>query len=212
MDNPIIKASNGMFILRRMHRSPAFRKLNTSSIFVLFEFLCRRTVVQVPTKNGRGKDWIISNNGEIIFTYDEAKNRFGIPRSTFRRAIDQLVNLGFINIAYHGGGMMKDTSKYAISERWKAYGKKEFLKKSRPKDTRGLGFTKENWKETAGKHRRIKKVSTTRDTTSSFTNDTHDHPKPFTPSITHATLKTDPNYFIKKGLEVLKGMHSTQYH
>ena len=201
-----------MFIPRRMHRNPAFRKLNASSILILFEFLYRRKVAQVPTEAGSRKKWIISNNGKIIFTYDEAKNRFGIPRSTFRRAIDQLVNLGFIDITHHGGGMMKDASKYAISERWKEYGKKEFLKKSRPKDTRGLGFTKENWKETAGKHRRIKKISTTRDTTSSFTNDTHDHPKPFTPSITHATLKTDPNYFIKKGLEVLKAMHSTQYH
>ena len=212
MGNPIIKAGSGMFIPRRMHRNPAFLKLNASSIFILMEFLYRRKVVQVPAKDGRGKDWIISNNGKIFFTYDEAENNFRIPRSTFRRAIDQLVNLGFIDIIHHGGGMMKDASKYAISERWKAYGKKEFLKKSRPKDTRGLGFTKENWKETAGKHRRIKKVSTTRDTTSSFTNDTHDHPIPLTPSITHATHKTDPKYYIQKGIEVLQAMHSTQYH
>ena len=212
MGNPIIKAGSGMFIPRRMHRNPAFLKLNPSSIFILMEFLYRRKVVQVPAKDGRGKDWIISNNGEIFFTYDEAENNFRIPRSTFRRAIDQLVNLGFIDITHHGGGMMKDASKFAISERWKTYGKKEFLKKSRPKDTRGLGFTKENWKETAGKHRRIKKVSTTRDTTSSFTNDTHDHPIPLTPSITHATHKTDPKYYIQKGIEVLQAMHSTQYH
>ena len=119
-------SSNGMFIHRRMHRNPAFRKLNPNSIFVLFEFLYRRKVTQVPTKVGRGKEWIISNNGEIFFTYDEAKNNFGIPRSTFRRAIDQLVDLGFIDITHHGGGMMKDASKYAISERWKEYGKKEW--------------------------------------------------------------------------------------
>jgi hypothetical protein len=151
-----MKSSNGMFIPRRMHRNPAFRKLNPSSTFVLFEFLYRRKVTQVPTKVGRGKEWIISNNGEIFFTYDEAENNFGIPRSTFRRAIDQLVDLGFIDITHHGGGMMKDASKYAISERWEEYGKKEFLKKTRPKDTRGLGFTKENWEKTAGKNRPIK--------------------------------------------------------
>ena len=131
-------SSNGMFIPRRMHRNPAFRKLNASSIFVLFEFLYRRQVTQVPTKEGRGKEWIISNNGEIFFPYDEAKNNFGIPRSTFRRAIDQLVDLGFIDITHHGGGMMKDASKYAISERWRDYGKEEFIKKSRRKDTKGL--------------------------------------------------------------------------
>jgi len=200
--------SDGMFIPRRMHRNPAFQKLTANSILVLLEFLFRRQLVKVGRKN----KWITKNNGEIIFTYAEAWAKFKMCRSTFCRSISQLVELGFIDVAHHGGGMMKDASKYAISERWKTYGKKEFLKKSRPKDTRGLGFTKENWKETAGKHRQIKKVSTTRDTTSSFTNDTHDHPIPLTPSITHATLKTDPNYFIKKGLKVLKAMHSTQYH
>ena len=207
-----MKSSNGMFIPRRMHRNPAFRKLNPSSTFVLFEFLYRRKVTQVPTKVGRGKEWIISNNGEIFFTYDEAENNFGIPRSTFRRAIDQLVDLGFIDITHHGGGMMKDASKYAISERWKEYGKKEFLKKTRPKDTRGLGFTKENWEKTAGKNRPIKKVSIIPDTRSSTTNDTSDNSIPLTPSIIHATHKTDPNYYIKKGLEVLKAMHPSRYH
>ena len=205
-------SSNGMFIHRRMHRNPAFRKLNPSSTFVLFEFLYRRKVTQVPTKVGRGKEWIISNNGEIFFTYDEAENNFGIPRSTFRRAIDQLVDLGFIDITHHGGGMMKDASKYAISERWEEYGKKEFLKKTRPKDTRGLGFTKENWEKTAGKNRPIKKVSIIPDTRSSTTNDTSDNSIPLTPSIIHATHKTDPNYYIKKGLEVLKAMHPSRYH
>ena len=205
-------SSNGMFIPRRMHRNPAFRKLNPSSTFVLFEFLYRRKVTQVPTKVGRGKEWIISNNGEIFFTYDEAENNFGIPRSTFRRAIDQLVDLGFIDITHHGGGMMKDASKYAISERWEEYGKKEFLKKTRPKDTRGLGFTKENWEKTAGKNRPIKKVSIIPDTRSSTTNDTSDNSIPLTPSIIHATHKTDPNYYIKKGLEVLKAMHPSRYH
>ena len=205
-------SSNGMFIHRRMHRNPAFRKLNPSSTFVLFEFLYRRKVTQVPTKVGRGKEWIISNNGEIFFTYDEAENNFGIPRSTFRRAIDQLVDLGFIDITHHGGGMMKDASKYAISERWKEYGKKEFLKKPRPKDTRGLGFTKENWKKTAGKNIPIKKVSIIPDTRSSTTNDTSDNSIPLTPSIIRATHQIDPNYYIQKGLEVFEAMHPSRYH
>jgi hypothetical protein len=201
-----------MFIPRRMHRNQAFRKLNSSSIFVLFEFLSRRQLKQVPTRAGRKKDWIISNNGEIFFTYDEAKIKFGISRSTFRRAIDQLVDLGFIDIAHHGGGMMKDASKYAISERWKEYGKKEFLKKSRPKDKRGLGFTKENWKKTAGKHRPIQKVSTTRDTTSSTAHDTVSHKYLVTPSISNGTHQIDINNYIFKGLEVLDALQPTQYH
>jgi hypothetical protein len=113
--------------------------------------MCRRKVTQVPTKFGRGKEWVISNKGEIFFTYDKAGNTFGISRSAFRRAIRQLVDLGFIDIIHNGGGIMKDASKYGISDRWTEYGKQEFFKMPRPKDKRGLGFTKENWKITAGK-------------------------------------------------------------
>jgi len=195
-----------------MHRNPAFRKLNASSIFVLLEFLSRRQLKQVPTRAGRKKDWIISNNGEIIFTYDDAWEKFRMYRSTFCRSISQLVELGFIDIAHHGGGMMKDASKYGISERWRDYGKEEFLKKSRPKDKRGLGFTKENWGKTAGKHRPIKKVSTTRDTTSSTTHDTPSHKYLVTPSINNSTHQIDINYYMIKGFEVLDALHLTQYH
>ena len=201
-------SSDGMFIPKRMHRSPAFRKLTANAILILLEFLSRRQLVKV----GRRNSWVTKNNGEIVLTYSETTKKFGISRSTFRNSIDQLVTLGFIDIAHHGGGMMKDCSKYSISERWRDYGKEEFIQKSRPNDTRGLGFTKKNWKETAGKRKCESKVGINNDTNSSITNDTRNHPIPVIPSINHATHKIDPNYYIQKGLEVLEAMHPPQYH
>ena len=202
-------SSDGMFIPRRMHRSPAFQKLTAKSMLVLFEFLYRRQLVKV----GRRDRWITKNNGEIIFTYAEAWAKFKMCRSTFCRSIDQLVELGFIDIAHHGGGMMKDCSKYGISERWRDYGKEEFIKKSRKKDNRKLGFRKDNWeKQTGRKRKRKSKIGINNDTSSSITNDTRDHQTTFTPSIIHATHQIDPNYFIKKGHEVLAAMHPSPYH
>ena len=203
------KSNKGLIVIeRRMHRSPAFRKLSSTSIFVLFEFLSRRQMVKVGRRDKR----LTKNNGEIIFTYAEARKRFEMFRSTFCRSIDQLVDLGFIDIAHHGGGLLKDCSKYAISERWRDYGKEEFIKKSRRKDTRGLGFTKENWKETAGKSKSKSKAGTTVDTKSSITGNTRGHPTTLTPSITHATHQIGPNYYIHKGLTVFEAMHPSQYH
>ena len=139
------KSNKGTIVTeRRMHRSPAFRKLSANSIFVLFEFLSRRKMVQ----DGRKGRWGIANNGEIVFPYAEAEETFKMVRSTFCRSISQLVEFGFIDITHHGGGLLKDCSKYAVSERWREYGKEGFIEKSRPNDTRGLGFTKKNWKET----------------------------------------------------------------
>ena len=198
-----------MFIPRRMHRSRAFKKLTKLAVIVYLEFRFR---CQYSRAGTRGK-WHHVNNGELIFTYDDAVKIFGIARSTFRNCIDQLVKLGFIDIAHQGGGMMKDCSKYSISDRWVNYGKEEFKKKSRRKDTRGLGFTTQNWQETAGRKRKSQsKISITDDTRSSITNDTHDQQIPVTPRIVHATLKTDPNYYIQKGLEVLEAMQPAQYH
>ena len=204
--------SDVMMIYKRMHRSPAFHKLTKMAVTVLLEFFKRRKMVETSNR-GKNKNWVISNNGEIIFTYDEAYKKFGMARSTFRSCLDQLVEVGFIDIAHAGGGLMKDCSKYGISDRWKDYGKEEFKKKSRQKDTRGLGFTTQNWEETAGRKRKPKSnISITADTRSSITSDTSDHQMPVAPSIVHATLRTDPNYYIQKGLEVLEAMHSSQYH
>ena len=90
-------SSDGMFIPKRMHLNPAFRKLTTNSIFVLLEFLSRRQMVKV----GRRDRWITKNNGEIIFTYADAWEKFKMFRSTFCRSIRQLVELGFIDITHH---------------------------------------------------------------------------------------------------------------
>ena len=193
-----------------MHRSPAFRKLTANAILVLLEFLSRRQMVKVGKRNS----WVTKNNGEIVLTYSETTKKFGIARSTFRNSIDQLVKLGFINIAHQGGGITKGCSKYAISDRWRDYGKEEFIKKSRPKDTRGLGITEDNyWERIGSKRKNLKsKIGITVDTNSSITNDTCEHKTPVTPSIIHATHQIDPNYYIQKGLKVLKAMYPSQYH
>ena len=204
--------SNVMMIYRRLHRSLAFQKLTKKAVTVLLEFLYRRKMVET-SKTGKGKQWIISNNGEIIFTYDEAYKKFGMARSTFRSCLDQLVEFGFINIAHAGGGMNRDCSEYAISDRWEKYGKEQFINKSRQKDTRGLGFTDKNWETKTGRKRKSQsKISILSDTKSSIRNNTFNHQIPFTLSIIQATHKTDPNYYMQKGLAVLKAMHPSQYH
>ena len=213
MSSKPTKSSDAMFIPRRMHLSPAFRKLTATAIFIYLEFRYRCKLAQTPVKAGRSKEWSITNNGELIFTYDDAVNRFGMARSTFRNCLDQLVELGFIYIAHTGGGMMKDCSKYGISNRWKEYGKEEFKKKFRQKDTRKLGFTKDNWMERAGSKRKLKsKTSITKDTRSSITNDTRDPQKSVTPSVTNTTHELALNYHYLNDLAVLEAMRPTQYH
>ena len=120
--------------------SKVFLKLKGVAPKVFLLFLRRRKMTKVG-KKGKEK-WVISNNGEIVFPYAEAKEKFGITPPRFQRALDQLVEHGFIDIVHSGGGMLRDISKYSISSRWMDYGTSKFIEKQRPKDTRGLGFKK----------------------------------------------------------------------
>jgi hypothetical protein len=91
--------------------------------------------------------------------------------------------------------------------------KEGFIEKFRNKDSRKIGFTKDNWEKQTGRKRKHKlKTSTSKDTKSSITKNTHEHKIPTTRSINNATQKLNPKYYIQKGLEVIEAMHSTQYH
>jgi DNA-binding PadR family transcriptional regulator len=125
---------------RALIKSPAFRSLSLAAMLVYSDFLGKARFTKLKQK-GRKDEYIIINNGEITYTYSEA-GKNGISRPRFQRALDELVEKGFIDITHQGsGGIKGDKSKYAISERWRNYGKENFVKETRPKDTRkGRGF------------------------------------------------------------------------
>jgi hypothetical protein len=134
---------NRMFVSRSLVQSKAFWALRGSSIKVLFVFLSKcvqKSVQSRPMR--REKEWVITNNGEIQFTYIEAKEKWGITNQTFAASIDQLVEVGFIDIAKSGSGLHKDVTLYAISDRWRKYGTDEFVYLQRPKRKVKYGFAK----------------------------------------------------------------------
>jgi hypothetical protein len=62
-----------------------------------------------------------------VFTYREANER-GISRGGFNTAKRQLADVGLIDIRHQGGGAEGDASVIALSDRWKRYGKPDFVK------------------------------------------------------------------------------------
>ena len=137
------KHSESIFVERRLLKSKAYRALRTpTAYFVLGIFLTKR---QLAKKGRRGKDWVITNNGEIVFTYQEAETKYGISGGAFRSAIDELRNKGFIDIAESGAGLHKSANLYSISDRWKSYGTPEYKEpKPRPQKPINKGFQKGN--------------------------------------------------------------------
>ncbi len=120
-------------IERALLNSPAFRSLRGAAILVLLDFLQRR---RGKSMRDRGKKkWLILNQGEIEYCYSTAE-KAGITRPRFARAITELTEKGFLDIAHSGNGYAKDKSLYSISERWRDYGTEAFISKTRSKDTR----------------------------------------------------------------------------
>lgn len=138
------KRSAVVVLEQRLLKSKAYRSLRTpTSYFVLGIFMTKRQMV----KGGRsGKErWDIINNGEIEFTYPEAKKKYGISSGAFRNAIDELREKGFIDIAATGMGVHKVKTLYSISDRWKLYGTPGYEPaKPRPRKPINRGFQKGN--------------------------------------------------------------------
>jgi len=128
-------------IERDIVTSPAYLSLTGIAPQVLSLFLSRRIFERRKTHKKKRGEWICVNADKLSFTYAQAA-KLGINGKRFVRALDQLVERGFLNVTHSGGVIRGDVSFYGLSERWRLYGSKEFQPASRPKDDRWIGYRK----------------------------------------------------------------------
>lgn len=148
------KNQKPIYLDRDILHSPAYRTLKkVKSIPVLIDFLARRKM----SHEGRGgkKKWICINNGEIIFTYNEAK-KLGYSADQFMNAKRELVEHGFIDVNILGGLFDGDPAKFSISERWRKFGKDDFEFKTILKDDRKDRGWRARWNKLKAKKVRKK--------------------------------------------------------
>jgi len=148
---------NDMYVERAFILSDALKGLTGTAIRVYLIFLSKRQLQPIQGKKGKSggkRRYVLVNQGEIQFTYREAKEKHGIQSAAFRDAIDQLVAVGLIDVAQQGSGVQKDVSLYALSDRWRLYGMPEFVVRTRPKRRIQCGFQKGN---RLGKVRKVRK-------------------------------------------------------
>lgn len=148
------KASTVIVLEQRLLKSPVWLSLNgaAKAVYLLFRTKCK--MGRPPGKPGK-RAWMILNNGELVFTYKEAAKKYGFTRSRFRRALDELIEKGFIDVEATGMGVRKVTTYYAISERWRDYGTAAFRQVKRPKPSiANPGFKPGNklWRKAAKKN------------------------------------------------------------
>ena len=126
--------------------SNAFLNLSGKAALVCLIRFHQKAYKKRQSRKKRGmKDLVITNNGEIVFTYAEARELGIKSTDTFHRVIRELVEgKGFIDIAEFGNWYEKKPTKFSISERWKKYGTIDYERTEIPRILpRGKGFKKQ---------------------------------------------------------------------
>jgi len=121
-----------IWIDKDLLRSEAFRSLKGKSWIVYLDFLRKRQWQKTKHKS-RSDSFLITNNGEITYSYKEAEMK-GISKDQFRNAIDELQGKGFLDIQEYGsGGHDRKQTKYIIDERWRKFGTHQFSPPRNPR-------------------------------------------------------------------------------
>jgi hypothetical protein len=123
-----VRGGKGTYLDAELINSDAFRDLTQTAILVYLDFRLRMKIFK-KTRNSPPE---ITNNGELVYTYIEAE-KAGISRPSFQRAIDQLIEYGFIYIAESGAGLFRSATLYGMSGQWKKWGTPSFTIIPRPR-------------------------------------------------------------------------------
>jgi len=125
---------NFVIIENELLCSPAFLGL-TATAKDVYLMLRSRAIAEKPkdARPGRGGRAFVKNNGELVLSYKELQHllpaRQGKKRvssSTISAAFRSLEACGLIDVVVAGQGRMKIKSRYALSQRWRSYGKPSF--------------------------------------------------------------------------------------
>ncbi len=143
------RRSKDFYFPRDIIFSDAWRKLvgNNQAAAMYVYMIFRTKMIMKPHIGAKAKssgkgNYYCENIDFIQFTYREALRKYGLTFPRFKRAIDWLIRVGLIDLVYQSRGVYKDVNLYGISERWREYGKPEFIEQKRTKRKAGYGFRK----------------------------------------------------------------------
>jgi len=135
---------------KRMLRCKAFVKLTGAAKQILLELYMRLKTNAIG--KGKGKKFFAENNGELVLSYKSITGQYGYSSATISKAIDQLVDYGFIEIAELGCGVKRQSHKIALITNWQNYGTESFFKgKGKADEPVNGGFKKRKKRENLGK-------------------------------------------------------------
>lgn len=106
------KARPGTWVQREVFESRAFLSLKGFAPQLLILILAKRKIDNQQN---------CLNCDNLIMTYAELGNKYGITQPRATRAFDNLMEKGFIKVRHYGGKFQQDRNVYALSEKWRLW-------------------------------------------------------------------------------------------
>jgi len=110
-----LKQAPGTWIERTLWESPAYNALRGYAPQLLTHILGKRQFENIRV--GKKQKRICKNCDSLNVTYVEFKKK-GITQPRMTRALDQLLEKGFLTVVHQGGAFQQDKAVYALSENW----------------------------------------------------------------------------------------------
>ncbi len=126
----------GFYWERELYQSDAFLSLTKNAMKIIIAFLDNRKAIKNNSRKGKRKKYEFSNLDNLKLPYALFEKTYKISRSNIPKALDDLLEKGFLKIIYRGGCCQHDGSRYALSDNYLLWrpGVKPF--ETRPKRVR----------------------------------------------------------------------------
>ena len=110
------KLPGKIWIDRGMTESKAYLSLKGFAPQLLTLVLGKR---QFEKQGRKGKEkWVLVNGDSINITYTEFNRKYGTTQPKLTRAIDHLLEKGFLSRVYPGGMCRHDKASFALIDKW----------------------------------------------------------------------------------------------
>ena len=160
----------GMYVARELIQSDAYRRLSKSESDFLLFILSRRSFPnrkkKMKKKAGAMNYWHPINGQDMTIPFKAVKEFFDKPgvmkrgapnNSTITRAINKLMQLGFLSIVHLGGNGKGDMSVYRLENNWRVWRDGDEPCFVRAGMSRGKGFCQPGSETFFRKRNQIKK-------------------------------------------------------
>ena len=108
----------GFYWERELYQSDAFLSLSKNAMKILIAFLDNRKVNKNNSKKGKRKTYVFTNLENLKLPYALFEKTYKVSRSNIPKALDDLLEKGFLKIVYRGGCCQHDGSRYALSDNY----------------------------------------------------------------------------------------------